>query len=351
MDKLNLELDRAVGRFVTGRTPGCALLIARDGEVLHRAGYGMADLARGVPVRADGRFIIASNTKQFACLAILMLRDRGLLSLDEPIERFFPDFPDYRRRVTVRMLMTHTSGVREYFENASAEETERLRTADAAAVLDMIRGFGETLDFEPDTAWSYCNSGYVMLGEIVRQLSGKPFGRFVETEIFAPLGMSASTAPDDASRRDPRQVFGYVQTGEGAFERQPYDMLLVGYADGNISSDADDLLRWHRFLFESDGAPLVKPGTLREMFEPHVLADGSKTAYGLGLFLGPPDGAHPAYPGRREIWHTGSVPGFVSRVSYFPDDGVSAILLTNWEGVPRDELCFSALDTFFSLSQ
>ncbi|MBE6908619.1 MAG: beta-lactamase family protein [Ruminococcaceae bacterium] len=347
MNDLEQRVDRAVGRFVTDRTPGCALLLAKGGQVLYRKGCGMADPERGVPAGADDNFIIASNTKQFACLATLMLRDRGLLSLDEPIERFFPDFPDYRKTITVRMLMTHTSGIREYFENADAAEKDRLRTAETADVLDLIRGFGGALGFAPNTAWSYCNSGFVMLGDIVRQLTGKPFGRFVETEIFTPLGMGASRAPDDMSARDPRQVPGFVETQPGVFERQPYDMLLVGYADGNISSNVDDLLRWHHFLFETDGAPLVKPGTLREMFAPHRLADGRDIHYALGWFLGPMEAQQRGYPGHREIWHTGSVPGFISRVSRFPDDGVSAILLTNWDGIARDELYFAVLDELF----
>ncbi|MBE7005230.1 MAG: beta-lactamase family protein [Ruminococcaceae bacterium] len=347
MDALEHRIDRAVGRFVTDRTPGCALLLAKDGKAVHRKGYGMADPTRGIPMRADDNFIIASNTKQFTCLSILMLRDRGLLSLDEPIERFFPDFPDYRRTVTVRMLMTHTSGIREYFECASDADREFLRSADTTAVLGMIRSFGDTLGFAPGTAWSYCNSGFVMLGDIVRQLSGKTFGQFVETEIFAPLGMTASRAPDDALVRDPRQVPGFVETRSSVYERQPYDMLLVGYADGNISSNVDDLLRWHRFLFETDGAPLVRPGTLRDMFTPQLLADGRDTHYALGWFLGPAEAEQRSYPGHREIWHTGSVPGFISRISRFPDDRVSAFLLTNWEGVARDELYFAVLDEFF----
>ena len=346
MDGLKAAVDRTVGRFVPEGAPGCALLLAKDGRVLLREGYGMADLERGAPVRADDNFVIASNTKQFACLAVLMLRDRGLLSLDEPIGRFFPDFPAYRDAVTVRMLMTHTSGIREYFENASEAEKPLLRAADTAAILRMIRGFGAA-DFAPDTRWAYCNSGFVMLGDIVRQLTGKPFGKFLETEVFAPLGMTRSRAPDTTDERDGRQAAGYEEPSPGVFERQPYDMLLVGYADGDVSSNVDDLLRWHRFLYESDGAPLVRRGTLRELFEPHRLRDGTDTRYGLGLYLGTIDEGRRTYSDRTEIFHTGCVPGFVSRISRFPDDGVSAILLTNRGSIDRDGLFFAVLDELF----
>lgn len=349
MTALERAADQAAAGCFGANTPGCALLVAKDGEVLLRKGYGMADLERGIPVKPEDHFVIASNTKQFTCLAILMLRDRGLLELDEPIERFFPDFPDYRKRVTVRMLMSHTSGIREYFEDDCFRENEAaLRTADTAAMVALAKGW-DKLNFEPDTQWSYCNTAYVMLGEIVRQLSGKPFGRFLEEEIFAPLGMTGSVAPDYMDRTDPKQAVGYKEEG-GAFLPQPYDMLLVGYADGNISSNVDDLYQWHRFLYESEDETLVKRSTIQEMFRSHVLKDGTPTHYGLGLFLGSVAGKSKPYPGHREVWHTGGTMGFISRISRFPDDGVSAMMLTNWDGdgLKRDETFFALLDALYA---
>lgn len=349
METLEQAVDRVVGKSVNDRTPGFALLLAKDGEVLLRKGYGMADLEKGTPIRPEDNFVIASNTKQFTCLAILMLRDRGLLDLDEPIERFFPDFPDYRKTVTVRMLMAHTSGIREYFEEGFRENEAALRTADTAALLEIAKGFGPELDFEPDTKWSYCNTAYVMLGDIVRQLTGKMFGQFLESEILRPLGMNGTVAPDYMDQPDPRQVKGYVETAPGVFAPQPYDMLLVGYADGNLSSNVDDLLKWHNFLYESHGAPLVKPSTIDEMFVSHKLKDGTATNYGMGFFLDQIEGKSKHYPGHTEIWHTGGTMGFISRLSRFPDEHVTAAMLTNWEGdgLARDELFFPILDELF----
>ncbi len=349
METLEQAVGRALERTMNGHTPGCALLLARGGEVLLRTARGMADLEHGVAAAAENRFVIASNTKQFACFAILMLRDRGLLTLDEPVARFFPDFPPYRERVTVRMLMSHTSGIREYFENATEADEALLRRADAGDILNLLRGYGDELDFAPDTRWSYCNSGFVMLGEIVRQLTGKSFGRFLESEVFVPLGMRDSRAPENVATQVDALVPGYSdEQNPGVFLCEPRDMMQVGYADGNVVSTVDDLLKWHRFLFGSDGAPPVRPGTLREMFTPHRLADGTDTHYGLGFCLDTTDAERPRYcAARREIFHTGHVPGFVSRISYFPDDEVSAILLTNWSGVPRDAVFFAVLDELF----
>lgn len=345
------RLKESVGRIaagaVSGQTPGFALMMAKDGEVLLSEGYGMADLEHGIPIRPDDNFIIASNTKQFTCVAILMLMSRGLLELDEPIERFFPDFPDYRKYVTIRQMMCHTTGIREYFEEGFRENEEALRTADTAALLDIVRGFGP-LEFEPDTKFSYCNSAYVMLGDIVRQLTGKPFGRFLEEEIFAPLGMERTFAPDYMDVRDSYQVQGYEKQADGTFRRMPYDMLMVGYADGNISSNTADLLKWHHYLYESDSDLLLPRAVLNTAFEPHRLKDGSLSPYGFGFFLGECAGTHSkTYPGHREIWHTGGTMGFISRCSRFVDERVSVTMLTNYEGIQRDELFFPMLDVLF----
>ncbi len=196
METLEQAADRIAGKAAGPDTPGFALLLAKDGEVLLRKGYGMADLERGRPVTPEDNFVIASNTKQFTCMAVLMLRDRGLLDLDEPIERFFPDFPDYRKAVTVRMLMAHTSGIREYFEEGFRENEEALRTADTARLLEIARGFGPQLDFEPDTRWSYCNTAYVMLGDIVHRASpGFPSVSSWSAEDLRPSGDDPHRGP------------------------------------------------------------------------------------------------------------------------------------------------------------
>ena len=381
MRQLSDRIDAAVGRYITDSTPGCSILIAQDGNVIFRKAYGLADIEHGIPIRPEDHFIIASNTKQFTCLAVLMLQGRGLLDVDETIEKYFPGLPDYTSRVTIRMLMCHTSGIPDYFERDYEDNTERLRTADTEEMLDIIAGFGDCLEFEPDTAFHYSNSGYVMLGEIVRQVSGMEFGAFIENEILGPLGMGA-LAPDHMDQRDPKQIRGYVQRGTGAgvdqngslpdidaaadrdvseeggsqfeFEAAPYDMLQVGYADGNISASADDILRWHGFLYGSDWTGhephgdaaglsndvthLVSDADLTEMRTSHRLKDGSETGYGMGLMIGDLDEDHRQVSALTEIWHTGGTMGFISRISYFPDERISAVMLTNWEGIERDKI-------------
>ncbi|MGF6376240.1 CubicO group peptidase (beta-lactamase class C family) [Clostridiales Family XIII bacterium PM5-7] len=328
-EKLEKRLDAVISPVMHEGTPGMALLIAKGDEVLIRKAYGLADLEHQTPVKVEDNFIIASNTKQFTCYAIAMLKEQGLLDYDEPIERFFPDFPEYRKFVTIRQMMTHQSGIKEYFEENRWMEQEGIETADTKKMLEMIKSFGE-LDFEPETQFSYCNSSYVMLGDIVRQLSGIPFGRFIEERIIRPTGMKNTFAPDGMNNKPNNLIEGYLVQEDGGFKKLPYDMNMVGYADGNIQSNVDDLFRWLKHLHMEEQEIFLKREVMKQAFTETRLKDGEGTGYGLGFFI---DGN-----GRKEIWHTGGTMGFVSRCSWYPDEQVSIIMLTNYEGLPKNEL-------------
>lgn len=332
MELLTLEkrIDKVVEKDMSADTPGMSLLLTKGSDVIIRKAYGLADLETGEKITPDRTFVIASNTKQFTCTAIMMLKEQGLLSYDEPIRRFFPDFPEYADRVTVRNLMTHVSGIKEYFEENVWLDIPESATADTARMLEIIKDFGD-LTFEPETQYSYCNSAYVMLGDIVRQLSGLTFGQFLKEKIFDPLGMKDTIAPDYLDVRSEKLTEGYTKDANGNFVKQDYNMALVGYADGNIQSTTDDILIWHKYLYMSDSEELLKRDTLAEAFRDNYLKDGTATGYGFGFFLGD-------YKGHREIWHTGGTTGFISRASRFPDDDISLIMLTNYEGLPKNQM-------------
>lgn len=332
MNTKNLEqrLDQIISPVMHQGTPGMALLIAKDEDILIRKAYGMADLDAERPIRPEDNFVVASNTKQFTCVAVMMLAEQGLLELDEPIERFFSDFPPYKSGVTVRHLMTHVSGIKEYFAEGIWETIPQMRQANTRKMVELIKGFGD-LDFQPETQFSYCNSAYVMLGQIVEQLSHRSFGRFLEEEICQPVGMNHTVVPDYMDNRPPSLMEGYTLQENGSFQKQTYDMALVGYADGNMQSNVDDLYQWHKYLYMGDSQLLLPRSRLNQAFCENRLKDGAGTGYGLGFFLG-------HYKGHREIWHTGGTNGFISRCSRFPDDGITLIMLTNYEGLPKDKM-------------
>lgn len=325
---LEERIDKVVSEDMSGNTPGMSLLLTKGRDVLIRKPYGLANLETGEKITCEDQFVIASNTKQFTCAAIMMLKERGLLDYDEPIERFFPDFPDYRKYVTIRDMMTHVSGIQEYFEENKWLNIPNSATADTKRMLEIIKGFGD-LTFKPRTQYSYCNSSYVMLGNIVEQLSGMSFGEFLKKNIFQPLGMEHTIAPDYMDVKGENLTEGYVKDADGNFVKQDYNMALVGYADGNIQSTVDDLFIWHQYLYMSDSELILKRESLAEAFKNNYLLDGTATGYGFGFFLGD-------YKGHKEIWHTGGTTGFISRASRFVDDDMSLIMLTNYEGLPKN---------------
>ncbi|MCI5687134.1 MAG: beta-lactamase family protein [Emergencia sp.] len=330
-DSLEQRLDAVISPVMNDHTPGMALLIAEGDEIIFRKAYGMADLEKGRRITPEDNFVIASNTKQFTCFAVLMLKEQGLLSLDETVDRFFPDFPPFCKKITVRQLMCHQSGIKEYFDDSTWQQWSQAAKADTKDMLEIIKTF-DVLDFEPGSRYSYSNSAYVMLGAIVEQLSGMPFGKFLEEKILKPVGMLQSFAPDTMDQRPASLIEGYELQPDGSFEKQPYDMKLVGYADGNIQSNVDDMLKWHKHLYESTEACFLAREAMAEAFQENYLADGSKSGYGLGFFL---DGET---PGHKEIWHTGGTMGFISRCSRYVDDRISVIMLTNYAGLPKNQL-------------
>ena len=195
MDLDNKIAEIAAKHGTTSETPGFAVAVSRDGELLYKGAFGCADLETGRQIDPDDNFVIASNTKQMCCTCMLILAERGLIDLDEPVRRFFPDFPDYVERITIRQMMAHTAGVVDYFgegpDATFAPEVLAMRDAGVEEVLEYIKTLGD-LEFEPGTSWAYSNSTYVMLGEIVRQVTGMGFGHFLEKEVLRPLGMERS---------------------------------------------------------------------------------------------------------------------------------------------------------------
>lgn len=340
-DILEQRLRHAISPMINENTPGMALLIARGGETLFRGACGMADLENRIPVRPEHQFAIASNTKQFTCMAVMMLKEQGLLDYDQPVADFFPDFPDYRFRVTIRQLMNHQGGIPDYTESRDWLSRAKGANADTSEILEFIKTLGD-LNFEPGARFSYSNSGYVMLGRIVELLSGVSFGRFLEDRIFAPVGMTHACAPDTAAQRGASLTEGYQLTEDGGYQKQPYDMTLVGYADGNIQATVDDMLAWHRYLYMSQDESLVRRETLKEAFDESHETDMAGLAYGFGLIRS-------RERGRREIWHSGGTMGFTSRCSRYPDDALSIIMLTNIQGLPKHQLYNRIADQVFAL--
>src|ERR1700749_178445 len=207
---LATSMDKVAGDVYKPGIPGAAIIVVKNGQVIFRKGYGLANLELNMPVRPEMVFRIASITKQFTAVAVMMLVEQGKLSLQDSITKFFPDYPTDGKTITIENLLTHTSGVKDYLEKLWPQRMrEDFRPE---SLIDLFRNEG--LEFEPGTKESYSNSNYVLLGVIIEKLSGKEYGQFIEENIFKPLGMKHSYY-ERVQEIIPNRVSGYARVSEG----------------------------------------------------------------------------------------------------------------------------------------
>ena len=301
-------------------SPGASLLVSRGDEILWRQGYGWADLERRIPARPDTSYLIASVTKQFVCVAALLLASDGMLDLDRPIADLAPELPPYKELVTPRHLMTHTSGIADYFTDEFIADYCQVDSPalDQDKLVEFICQKLPELKFKPGSRWEYSNSAYVILGWLIERVCGWPLPELLATRVFKPLGME-HTCMGDSDRRPPGMAVGYKPPQQGEFAPAPYNRTVVGWADGNMVSTCGDLHIWQRACQKGEVLP---PELWRQVFTPHTLNDGQSASYGLGWFIW-------RRRGLLEYWHTGGTPGYRCRMSYFPREQVGLIMLLN----------------------
>ncbi len=306
-------LDSAVGEQISGKSPGCALLVSRDGRMLLTRCYGYADVEKEFPVTPDTKFRIGSVTKQFTAAAILKLKEAGKLNLDDKLSKFLPDFPR-GDEVTVHHLLTHTSGIHSYTSKPGFyEQVERAIEPPA-----LIRSFeNDPFDFDPGRKWSYNNSGYFLLGYIVQQVSGISFDDFLQQTFFQPLGMHDSGIYNNAEA-PAQEALGY-SFKDGEYGRAlDWDMSWAGGA-GAMYSTLGDLERWNEALFAGE---VLKPETLKLAHTPARLSDGSATSYGYGWQI-------TSQRGVRTIAHGGGLNGFQTYLARYPAQKLTIVVLSN----------------------
>jgi D-alanyl-D-alanine carboxypeptidase len=298
--------------------PGAAVLLVKNGQVICRRGIGRANLEHQVPLRPDMPFQLASLTKPLTSTAILMLVESGQLALTDTLDHLLPDYPMGEMTITLEHLLTHTSGIPEYTE---LPEWWTMNRQDVS--LDQLMDLYKTLprSFAPGTRWAYSNSGYVLLGAIIEEISGKSYAEFLAENIFAPLEMSSTFYEATGSRIIPHMVSGYSRAPH-AYMHAEYCSLSHFYAAGGLISTLDDLARWFAAL---NAGNLVSAETLRRMWTPYMLADGQSTRYGYGWWVSKCQG-HPV------VEHYGFLPGYANYLLALPDDDILVIILSNDDG-------------------
>jgi CubicO group peptidase (beta-lactamase class C family) len=293
------------------RIAGAALLIVQNGKTTKTAAYGLADVEQQAPVTAETVFEIGSISKQFTAAGILLLEQEGKLSVQDKIGKYLKDIPDSWTNITIRHLLSHTSGIKNYTGLSGFELTKHLTQKQFIAQLGK-----ERLDFEPGTSWKYCNSGFNLLGFIIENVSGTNYWAYMDKRVFRPLGMMA-TGDRRPGRITPHRAHGYEQTNHVWINRD-YDLTDV-FSAGAIASTIRDLAKWNGAL---DGENLLSADTKEKMWTRSKLNSGKETGYGLGWFID-------TVEGHKNIGHGGSTSGFSASIQRFPDDRLAVILLTN----------------------
>jgi CubicO group peptidase (beta-lactamase class C family) len=311
------EAQAAIQAYATGDMFSGAVLVAVDGKPVLRQGVGLAERELGVAATPQTKFRIGSITKQFTATAILQLQEAGKLSIDDPISKYYTDAPAAWSKITLRHLLTHTSGIPTYTALPNFFEKEARQPHTPEELIKLTRD--KPLEFEPGSKFAYDNSGYILLGYVVEKVSGQRYADYVQQHIFTPLGMTSS-GYDDSDRVIPGRAQGYARGPDGAWRNAPFLDMSVPYAAGSLYSTVDDMLTWDQAIY---AARLLKPESLKAMSTDY----GHK--YGFGFQID-------QKWGQDRVWHNGGINGFTASFQRYPTARVTAVALNN-EGSPATD--------------
>lgn len=314
-NNLSAKVDAVFAQYDKPDSPGCALGVIKDGQIAYARGYGMANLEHNIPNGPKLVYDIGSTSKQFSAASILLLAQQGKLSLDDDVRKHIPELPAYQKPITIRHLIHHTSGLRDYLTLFSLAGVSFDDTTTEKDALDLIlRQKG--LNFTPGDEWLYSNSGYFLLSIIVKRASGKSLAEFAKENIFDPLGMKRTIFLDNHKRIVPMRATGY-SSGRSGFQIEMSNFEQTG--DGAVLTSIEDLLLWDRNFYE----PKVGgKAFLDQMHAVGALNNGEKLDYASGLFID-------EHKGLRRVSHGGSWAGYRSDLIRFPDQKLSVICLCN----------------------
>lgn len=304
-------MDQIAKSYASERQFMGTVLVARGSQVLFSKGYGSADLEWDIPNAPNTKFRLGSVTKQFTAASILLLEERGKLSVSDSIKKYVPDAPAAWDKITVYHVLTHTSGIPNF---TSFPDYEKF-SAFAATPAELVARFRDKpLDFEPGEKWNYSNSGYLLLGYLIEKISGESYEKFVRENIFTPLGMQDS-GYDSNSAVIPHRASGYALVNK-KYENAGFVHMTIPHAAGALYSTTEDLLKWEQGLF---GGKVLKPASLQKMTTPF------KNNYAFGLSV-------ETAGGHKVISHGGGIQGFVTDLEYYPDDKLTVVVLENVTG-------------------
>jgi CubicO group peptidase (beta-lactamase class C family) len=316
------KLDEIFAPWDSTSSPGCALAVIRDGEVLYSRGYGMANLEHGISISPASVFYVGSVSKQFVAASIALLAEEGALDLDDDIRNYVPEIPEYDRPITIRHMIHHTSGLRDYLTLMALAGKSFADATSEEEVIDLLSRQQE-LNFSPGEEHLYSNSGYFLLAVIVKRSSGKSLREYAEEKIFAPLGMRHSHFHDDHTMFVTNRAEGHLEQDDGDWGLTRSRFALVG--SGGLYTTVEDLYRWDQNFYDNR---LGKGGSdFIEMLQtPGKLNDGEELDYAFGLNIG-------EYRGLDTVRHGGALGGYRSHLLRFPSERFSVAIECNLDAI------------------
>ena len=319
-------VDRMFTR-IPANTPGAAVMVIQDGKIVFERGYGLTDLRSKSRIDEQTNFRLASLTKQFTAMAVMLLVHDGKLRYDETLTEVFPEFPAYGKTITIRQLLNHTSGLLDYedlmakpYGNTPDEKIPQISDAGVLALMEKA----STTQFPPGGKWQYSNSGYCVLAMVVERVSGKKFGDFLDERIFSPLKMVNTLAYEKGVNDVPHRAYGHTPDGS-KFRETDQSSTSATLGDGGVYTSLTDLARWdkalaqHTLLNEREMQPALTPA---QPSAGPAEENGHPVSYGFGWFLEP-------YQGHQRMWHYGETIGFRTSIQRFPQDHLTVIVLCN----------------------
>jgi CubicO group peptidase (beta-lactamase class C family) len=317
------------------------VLVAEKGRIQYEQAFGYRDFAKQIPLGRNDVFELASVSKQFTAMVIMMLKEKGLLQYDDLLEKYI-DIP--YKGITIRHLLTHTSGLPDYQE-VMDQHWDKSKVAGNPDIIEYLNKYAPPKMFEPGAKYTYSNTGYVMLASVAEKASGRDFIAFCNKEIFQKLGMSNTGLRTLAEKAAvPNFALGHIYVTSknryvraDSFPSSDYTIWLGNRkGPGRISSIAEDLLKWDQALYTNK---LIKQQTLEDAFTPMTLTDGKVSNYGFGwVIVAPKDGVG------RIVWHNGDNPGYKTQIIRFIDKKRTLIILCNNASSQFEELVKQARD-------
>lgn len=311
------KVDQIFSAYAKSGAPGCSVGVVRDGNFIYKKSFGEASIELGVPITSKSVFYLASVSKQFTSASVVLAADKGYLSLDDDVHKYIPELPDYGHPVTLRQMANHTAGFRDYFALLFLAGRDPAQISSSAEVFDLIKR-QRALNFVPGDEYSYSNSNYFLLAEVIKRATKKSLAEFASENIFQPLGMKNTRYFDDHTLIVPNRVAAYDEAKDGKYKvdwSTSFD--LVG--SGGLMSSVDDLIQWDRNYYNDK----LAHGTLvKSLMTQGVLNNGHRINYSLGLWLD-------KYRGLPIIEHGGGTFGYRTEILRFPEQHFSVIELCN----------------------